>query len=89
MLQSAGLGQETFLRVLRVEPHLDGVPVDRKLVLIEWQRSAGGDAKLPFHQILAGDVFGHRMFDLETVFISMKKKEPSSSSRNSTVPAPT
>src|ERR671910_743694 len=27
---------------------------------------SGGDAKLPFHEILAGDVFGHRMFDLET-----------------------
>ena len=89
MLQPAGLRQEALLRVFGVEPHFDRVAVDRKLVLASGQRFAGGDAKLPFHQVLAGDVFGHRMLDLETGVHLHEEEEPSSSSRNSTVPAPT
>ena len=43
----------------------DRVAVDRKLVLAHRQRLAGRHPKLPFAEVLAGDVFRNRMLDLE------------------------
>ena len=39
--------------------------VDLQLRLGQWQRQTRGDAKLPFHQILAADHFADRVFDLQ------------------------
>ena len=42
-----------------------GVAGDADGFLGSRQRLAGGDAQLPFHQVEAGDHFGHRVFDLQ------------------------
>ena len=39
--------------------------VNRQLILPQWQRRAAGHPQLPFHQVLPGDHFRHRMFDLQ------------------------
>jgi hypothetical protein len=64
-LEPAGARQEPGFRILRIQPHLDGVAVLRDGVLWQRQRLAGGDAQLPFDQVQAGDHLGHRMFDLQ------------------------
>ena len=46
-------GQEALVRVLGVDARLDRVAVDRKLLLRQRQRLAGGDAQLPLDQVEA------------------------------------
>ncbi|AIL00295.1 hypothetical protein P797_35190 [Pseudomonas aeruginosa VRFPA04] len=61
----AGLRQEAATGVLGVEADLDGMPAQFHLLLPQRQRMALGDADLPGHQVLAGDQFGDRVFDLQ------------------------
>ncbi len=63
--QLAGRRQEAALGIFRIKPRLDRVAIEWHLRLAERQLFAGGDAELPFHQIEAGDGFGHRMLDLQ------------------------
>ena len=63
--QGADGGEEVAGGVFGVEPDFDGVAVDVELGLSERQGFAGGDAELPFDQVLAGDGLGDRVFDLE------------------------
>ena len=65
MLEPADARQEALRRILGVEPRLDRVAVDRQLVLRLRQLLAARDAQLPFDQVLAGDLLGHRMLDLQ------------------------
>ncbi len=53
------------LRVLGVDPALDGVAVEADVLLCEAERSAGGDPDHLAHQIDAADHLGHRMLDLQ------------------------
>ena len=55
------------------------------------ERVAFGDAELQFDQVEPGDQLGDRMLDLEAgVHLEERRTVPvRSSSRNSTVPAPT
>ena len=52
-------------RILGIEPRLDRLAVDRQLVLLLRQLLAARHAQLPFDQVLAGDLLGHRMLDLQ------------------------
>ena len=61
----AGRRQEAALGILGIEPRLDRVAAQRHVVLRQRQRLAGGDAKLPFDQIVPGDALGDRMLDLQ------------------------
>ena len=61
----ARAGQEAGLGVLGVQAHLDRVAALDDFLLRQRQRFAGGDAQLPFDQVLAGHQFGHRMLDLQ------------------------
>jgi hypothetical protein len=63
-LDAAGSGCEPTLRVLGVEPHLDGVAGGGGRVL-RWESLAGSDAQLPLDQIEPGGQLRHRMLDLE------------------------
>ena len=65
MGERADRGQEPPLRIFRVDSRLEGMSVDRKLVLPLRKWLSGGDAQLPFDEIEAGDHLGHRMLDLE------------------------
>ena len=64
-MQRAGGGQEIVVGVFRADARLDGMAADLELALRQRQRLARGDAQLPFHQVLPGDRFGHRMLDLQ------------------------
>ncbi len=63
--QRASRGQEAGRGVLGVEARLDGVPVQPDLVLRQGQGLSRSNAKLPLHQIQAGDGFGDRVLDLQ------------------------
>ena len=65
MIERADAGQEALGRVLGIEARFHRPAVDRQFVLLSQERLAGGDAQLPFDQVLSGDLFGHRMLDLE------------------------
>ena len=65
MAQRAGGGHEVAGGVFGVEADFDGVAGDGEIGLQQGQAFAGGDAELPFDQILAGDHLGDRVFDLE------------------------
>jgi len=60
------------------------------VVLPYRQLLPGRDAELQLNQVDAGDHLGYRVFDLQRVFISMKKNSSgrSAETMNSTVPAP-
>ena len=51
--------------VLRIDAALDGVAVEHDVLLLQFERAAGGDADLLAHDVDAGDRFGHRMLDLQ------------------------
>ena len=51
MRRRAGLGQEAAEGVLGVDPRLDGVAVDRHVVLGDRQRLAGRDPELELDQV--------------------------------------
>ena len=61
----AGARKEAGFRILRVQPHFDGVAALRDLVLRFGQTFTCGDAQLPFDQIEPGDIFGDRMLHLQ------------------------
>ena len=63
--QGAGGGEEIVIRVFGVQAHLDGVAIERHLLLGQRQRLAASDANLPGHQVEAGDGFGDRVLDLQ------------------------
>ncbi|MNM87516.1 hypothetical protein D3C81_996990 [compost metagenome] len=63
--QRAGGRQELLVGVLGVDARFQRVAVDAQLLLRERQRLAGGDAQLPFDQVLPGDHLGDRMLDLQ------------------------
>src|SRR5207244_3270933 len=54
---------EERARILRVEPHLDGVPACRRVEAGEW--SAPGDAALQLDEVDAEHLLGHWMLDLD------------------------
>jgi hypothetical protein len=56
--------QETLVRILGVYARLQRVTAHSDLLLGKRQRLAGGDSQLPFHQIEAGNQFGHWVFHL-------------------------
>ncbi len=59
------LRQEAGVGVLGVHPHLDRVPGRGDLVLGQRQVLAGGDGKLPLHEVETGDLLGDAVLDLE------------------------
>ena len=61
----AGCGQELVGRVLSANAGLDGVATNGQFVLLFGQWLASGHAQLPFHQVEAGDGFGHGVLDLQ------------------------
>ena len=58
-------GRKAALRVLGIEPRLDGMAVDAHVGLRERQRLARRDAELQLDQVEPGDRLGHRMLDLQ------------------------
>ena len=66
MGKGAGGRQEAALRILGVQPRLDGVAGQRDLLLGERQRFTRRDSELPLDQIEPRDHFGDRMLDLKT-----------------------
>src|SRR5262249_46306121 len=56
---------EILLRVLRIDPRLDGMAFHHDLILPERQLLAEGDAQLPFDEVDPGDELRHGMFDLQ------------------------
>ena len=64
-VERAGAGKEAARRIFGIEAGFDGVAFDRQLVLRPGDFFAARDAQLPFDQIDAGDLLGHRMFDLK------------------------
>ncbi len=56
---------KVLLRILSVDPRLDGVAVKLDLVLRQRQLFAECHAQLPFDEIDAGDQLGHGMLDLQ------------------------
>ena len=62
---ATGTRQEALFRVFGVEPRFDRPAVAADFILPERQRLAGGDAKLPFDQIEAGDRLGDGVLDLQ------------------------
>ncbi len=65
MGQRAGCGQEALGHILGIEPRLKGVAGDAQVLLRGGQAFPGGHAKLPFHQIDAGDRLADRVLDLQ------------------------
>ncbi len=63
--QRPGAGQKARVRILRIQPRLYRVAVDAQLLLLQRQLLPARHAQLPFHQILAGDLFRHRVLDLQ------------------------
>ena len=61
----AGLRHEIVRRILRAQPHLDGVAGERDVLLLQPERLAAGDAQLQFDQIEPGDRLGDGMLDLQ------------------------
>jgi hypothetical protein len=61
----AGLREEAARRVLRVEPGLDGVPVEADVALVDRQPLAGRDPDLLLDEVEPGDQLGDRVLDLE------------------------
>ena len=57
--------QEAALGILGVDARLDGMAVDRQLVLPQREPLARGHPELPLDEIDAGDHFGDRMLDLQ------------------------
>jgi hypothetical protein len=62
LLDPPGLWQERE-RILRVEPHLDRVPVQVPVCYLHWL--ALRDPKLLLHEVDAGDELGDRVLDLD------------------------
>ena len=58
-------GLEVAVRVLGVDPALDGVAAQVLAVALEGERLARGDADLLLHQVEAGDHLGDRVLDLD------------------------
>jgi hypothetical protein len=65
MVEPPGRGQEFVRRVLGVEPRLHRPAVDPQLLLLLRQSLAARHPQLPFDQVLAANLLGHRMLDLE------------------------
>ena len=65
MVEPADARQEALGRVLGIEPGFDRVAGDAQFALFFRQFLAACDQELPFDQILAGNLLGHRMLDLE------------------------
>ncbi len=65
LVETPDTGKEPVGRVLRVQPDLDGVPVDFQVFLIDVELLALRDQDLPAHQIGARDLLGHSVLDLE------------------------
>src|SRR5699024_1041404 len=61
----AGGGQESTGRCLGVDARLEGVAVDRDIVLAKCQCLTGRDVQLPCHKVEAGDQLGDGVFDLQ------------------------
>jgi len=61
----AGLRHEVQRRILRTQPHLDRMPGEGDVVLLQSKRLAAGDAQLQFDQIEPGDRFGDGMLHLQ------------------------
>ena len=88
MRKRAGGRQEAALRILGVQPRLDGVAGQRDLLLGERQRFTRRDSDLPLDQIEPGDHFGDRMLHLQAgVHLHEIESAVAHPSRNSTVPA--
>ena len=64
-IQWSGLGGESVSRILRIEPHFNGVAIELYFVLREWQLTAFSNGELPGHQILAGNQLGDRVLHLQ------------------------
>ncbi len=60
-----GRRQEPLVRVLGVDPGLEGVAVDPELLLGERERLAGRDPELPLDEVEPGDHLGDRVLDLQ------------------------
>ena len=58
-------GGNELLRILGVEAALDGVSSPRDVLLRHRQGFALGHTNAKFDQVVSGDEFGHRMFDLD------------------------
>jgi hypothetical protein len=93
ILQRAGGRQESLRHVFGIEPRLEGVTIDRQLILSERQRLARRHAQLPFHKIepVIASVTGMlhlkpRVHLHEPEPVGRSPREPST--MNSTVPAP-
>src|ERR1035441_4223284 len=65
MNEGADGRQKVMCRVLGVDARFNGMAIQSKLILLEWQRLTCRNAKLPLHQIQAGDHLRDRMFDLK------------------------
>jgi hypothetical protein len=61
----AGRGLEVPLRVLGVDPELDGVPTEDHRLLREGEGLAGGDEDLLLHEVEAGGDLGDRVLHLD------------------------
>ena len=58
-----GDGREAALRVLGVQPGLDGEALRRRRLAVE--AAAGGDVQLQLHEVEPGRQLGHRVLDLQ------------------------
>ena len=63
-VQRAGRGQPGVRRILGADPHLDGVPADRRRTGHR-QAAALGHQQLQADQVVAGDALGDRVLDLQ------------------------
>ncbi len=62
----AGGGSEIVGGILRIDAEFDGVSQGAKVIEFGAEAFAGGDFDLLFDQVDPVDLFGHRMFDLDT-----------------------
>ena len=58
-------GMKSWRGILRAQPHLDRVPGELDVVLLEPQRLAARDPQLQFDQIEPGDRLGDGVLDLQ------------------------
>ena len=72
--QEAGAGLKIFVRILGIDPNLDGVTPARGCQGFQRSKFAGGKADHPFHKIDAANRFGDAMFDLKTGIYLQKVK---------------
>lgn len=66
------MAQEALVGVTGVNPRFERVAANLQLFLLEWQRLAGGDAQLPFDEVLPVIISVTGCSTCRRVFISMK-----------------